>query len=228
VVDYGKTYLVRIVNAAMNAELFFAIANHSLTVVGMDGNYLKPILSDYLVMRPRQTMDVLLTANQSLSHYYVAIRQYDSAKPDITDYDKTNATAILMYNGNYTAPNYPTYPSGTLPSYEDFRSADRFLDRLRSLATTDHPVNAPLNVTTKMYITVSMNQIICPNGSCDGINGNRLSSSLNNISFVNPTTDVLQAYYRCIYIYILTLHSSLFNFLFLLIMYSLLQNMAGT
>jgi laccase len=210
VVDYGKTYLVRIVNAAMNAELFFAIANHNLTVVGMDGNYVKPILSDYLVMSPGQTMDVLLTANQSLSHYYVAIRQYDSARPDVTNYDKTNATAILMYNGNYTAPNYPTYPSSTLPSYEDFRSADRFLDRLRSLATTDHPVNVPLNVTTKMYITVSMNQIICPNGSCAGINGNRLSSSLNNISFVNPTTDVLQAYYR--YIYILTLHSSIFFF----------------
>ncbi|XP_059453483.1 laccase-14-like [Corylus avellana] len=195
VVDYEKTYLVRIVNAAMNAELFFGIANHSLTVVGMDGNYVKPILSDYLVLSPGQTMDVLLTTNQSLSHYYVAIRQYDSARPDVTNYDQTNATAILMYSGNYTAPNYPTYPS-TLPSYEDFRSADRFLDRLRSLASTDHPVNVPLNVTTKMYITVSMNQILCPNESCAGINGNKLSSSLNNISFVNPTTDVLQAYYR--------------------------------
>lgn len=195
-VDYGKTYLVRIVNAAMNAELFFAIANHSLTVVGMDGNYVKPIITDYLVISPGQTMDVLLTANQSsLSHYYVATRQYDSARPDVTNYDQTNATAILMYSGNYTAPDYPIFPS-SLPSYEDFRAADRFLDRLRSLASKDHPVNVPLNVTTKMFITVSMNQILCPNESCDGIDGNRLSSSLNNISFVNPSTDILLAYYR--------------------------------
>ncbi|GLT69264.1 hypothetical protein SLA2020_414270 [Shorea laevis] len=195
-VDYGKTYLVRIVNAAMNAELFFAIANHSLTVVGMDGNYVKPIITDYLVISPGQTMNVLLTANQSSSsHYYVATRQYDSARPDVTNYDQTNATAILMYSGNYTAPDYPIFPS-SLPSYEDFRAADRFLDRLRSLASKDHPVNVPLNVTTKMFITVSMNQILCPNESCDGIDGNRLSSSLNNISFVNPSTDILLAYYR--------------------------------
>jgi laccase len=219
VVDYGKRYLVRIVNAAMNAELFFAIANHSLTVVGMDGNYVKPILTDYLVISPGQTMDVLLTTNQSLSHYYIAIRQYDTARQSLTNYDQTNATAILMYSGNYTTPDYPTYPF-TLPSYMDTRSANIFLDRLRSLASTDHPVNVPLNVTTKMYIIVSMNQILCPNASCDGINGNRLASSLNNVSFVNPTTDVLQAYYGYIYS-----HSPLFNFLFLFIMYSLFQNM---
>ncbi|KAM4131172.1 hypothetical protein ACJW30_01G157900 [Castanea mollissima] len=195
VVDYGKTYLVRIVNAAMNAELFFAIANHSLTVVGMDGNYVKPIIADYIMISPGQTMNVLLTANQSLSHYYIETRQYDSARPDVTDYDQTNATAILMYSGNYTAPDSPFSPS-LLPSYEDFRSADRFLDRLRSLASKEHPVNVPLNVTTKMYITVSMNQLLCPNASCDGIDGNRLTSSLNNISFVNPSTDILLAYYR--------------------------------
>ncbi|KAE8056014.1 hypothetical protein FH972_012817 [Carpinus fangiana] len=138
VVDYGKAYLVRIVNATMDTELFFGIANHSLTVVGMDENYEKPILSDYLVMSLGQTMDVLVTTNQSLSHYYVAIRQYDSVRPDVTNYNQTNATTILMYNGNYTTPDHPTYPS-TLPSYEDFRSDDRFLDRLRSLASTDHP-----------------------------------------------------------------------------------------
>nr|XP_023870496.1 laccase-14-like [Quercus suber] len=195
VVDYGKTYLVRIVNAAMNAELYFAIANHSLTVVGMDGNYVKPIISDYIMISPGQTMNVLLTANQSLSHYYIETRQYDTARPDVTDYDQTNVTAILMYSGNYTAPDSPLFPS-SLPSYEDSLSANRFLDRLRSLASKEHPVNVPVNVTTKMYITVSMNQLLCPNASCDGIDGNRLVSSLNNISFENPSTDILLAYYR--------------------------------
>ncbi|XP_030952101.1 laccase-15-like [Quercus lobata] len=195
VVDYGKTYLIRIVNAAMNAELYFAIANHSLTVVGMDGNYVKPIIADYIMVSPGQTMNVLLTANQSLSHYYIETRQYDTARPDVTDYDQTNATAILMYSGNYTAPDSPFIPY-LLPSYEDSLSANRFLDRLRSLASKEHPVDVPLNVTVKMYITVSMNQLLCPNASCDGIDGNRLVSSLNNISFENPSTDILLAYYR--------------------------------
>jgi len=34
IVDYGKTYLLRIINAVMDEELFFAIENHKLTVVG--------------------------------------------------------------------------------------------------------------------------------------------------------------------------------------------------
>ncbi|KAH9295218.1 hypothetical protein KI387_038806, partial [Taxus chinensis] len=32
----GKTYLLRIINAALNDELFFAIANHTVTVVEAD------------------------------------------------------------------------------------------------------------------------------------------------------------------------------------------------
>jgi laccase len=195
VVDYGKTYLVRIVNAAMNAQLFFAIANHNLTVVGMDGNYIKPVVRDYLMICSGQTMDVLLTTNQSLSHYYVAIRQYHDGMPQFQLYDKTNATAILMYSGNYTAPEYPIFPS-TLPSNMALTAANRFLVGLRSLGSKDHPVNVPLNITTKMYITIAMNQFLCPNASCSAVDGNKLASSLNNISFLNPSTDILLAYYR--------------------------------
>ncbi|PKI62386.1 hypothetical protein CRG98_017192 [Punica granatum] len=196
VVDYGKTYLVRLVNAAMNAELFLAIADHSLTVVGIDGNYVKPFVTGYIMISPGQTMDVLLTANQTLGHYYIVAHQYDTARPDVTDYDQTNASAILIYSGNYTAPGSPIYPS-QLPYYESLVAADAFLDRLRSLADEQHPVNVPVNITTQMYITVSMNQILCPNQTCAGINGNRLASSMNNISFLNPDIDVLQAYYGC-------------------------------
>ena len=34
------------------------------------------------------------------------------------------------------------------------------------------------------------------NNSCEGTNGMRLASSMNNISFVQPSVDVLLAYYR--------------------------------
>lgn len=37
IVDYGKTYLLRVINAIMNIEMFFAVAQHNLTVVGRDG-----------------------------------------------------------------------------------------------------------------------------------------------------------------------------------------------
>uniref|UniRef100_A0A2N9EJB1 Laccase n=1 Tax=Fagus sylvatica TaxID=28930 RepID=A0A2N9EJB1_FAGSY len=192
VVDYGKTYLLRLVNAAMNAELYFAIAQHNLTVVGLDGSYVKPVVTDFVMITPGQTMDMLVTAKQHLGRYYVAARQYDSVRPDVTDYDQTNATAILEYGGNYTHSDTPIFPS-TLPTYEDFVSALTFTNRLRSLANQDHPVNVPKNITTRMYITASMNTVTF---DYEGTTRSGLASSLNNVSWVNPSTDVLLAYYR--------------------------------
>ncbi|PQM33409.1 laccase-15 [Prunus yedoensis var. nudiflora] len=37
-VDQNKTYLLRIVNSAVNTIFFFSIPNHNLTVVGVDGS----------------------------------------------------------------------------------------------------------------------------------------------------------------------------------------------
>ncbi|KAG6625912.1 putative laccase-9 [Carya illinoinensis] len=192
-VDHGKTYLLRLVNAAMNAELYFAIAQHVLTVVGLDGSYLKPVVTEYVMISPGQTMDILVTANQTrLGRYYMAARQFDSVRPDDTDYDHINVTAILEYRGNYTPTSTPIFPS-SLPTYQDIKSAIYFTDRLRSLADQDHPVNVPKNITTMMYISVSMNSITF---DYEGTSQSSLSSSLNNVSWVNPTTDVLLAYYR--------------------------------
>ena len=62
----------------MNVELYFAIAQHNLTVVGLDGSYLKPIVTDFVMISSGQTMDILVTAKQPLGRYYMAARQYDS------------------------------------------------------------------------------------------------------------------------------------------------------
>ncbi|KAK9943697.1 hypothetical protein M0R45_009298 [Rubus argutus] len=192
-VEYGKTYLLRMVNAAMNAELYFAIAEHSLIVVGMDGSYVKPIVTDFIMICPGQTMDMLVTANQSHGRFYMAARQYDSVRPDVTDYDTSNVTAILEYKGDYTPPAQPIFPS-KLPTYEDLMSAVYFSSRIKSLANSDHPIDVPVNITTRMYITAEMNTITFVNDTGDERSG--LGSSLNNVSWVNPSTDVLLAYYR--------------------------------
>ncbi|PRQ22634.1 putative cupredoxin [Rosa chinensis] len=113
-VDYGKTYLLRIVNANINAEHFFAVAEHNLTVVGLDGAYIKPIDTTYIVISAGQAMDVLLKANQSPGQYYIAARQYSSEDPEVTGFDHANVTAILEYRGNYTYQASPSFPT-TLP-----------------------------------------------------------------------------------------------------------------
>ncbi|KAB1200094.1 Laccase-21 [Morella rubra] len=137
-------------------------------------------------------MDILLTANQPLGRYYMAARQYDSLDPDVTDYDKTNVTAILEYRGNYTPSSNPLFPS-SLPTYEDFDSAINFTKRLRSLARKEHPVNIPKNITTRMYITASANNAVF---DYEGTSETVIAASLNNVSWVNPSTDILLAYYR--------------------------------
>ncbi|KAL6184636.1 hypothetical protein ACLB2K_046036 [Fragaria x ananassa] len=192
-VDYGKTYLLRIVNANMNAEHFFAVAEHNLTVVGLDGSYVKPIETSYIVISTGQVMDVLLKANRSPGQYYMAARQYSSEDPEVTGFDHVNVTAILEYRSNYTYQTSPSFPT-TLPMYLDYSAAIKFTNRIRSLATPIYPVDVPLNVTTKMFITASMNYLTCTHPGCETTE--QISSSLNNVSWMNPTSDVLQAYYR--------------------------------
>ncbi|KAK2978611.1 hypothetical protein RJ640_006730 [Escallonia rubra] len=189
VVDYGKTYLLRVINAILNEEMFLAVANHTLTVVGMDGAYIKPLKTSYIMITPGQTMDVLVTANQSPSHYYLAARAYAGLV-----YDNTTTTAIFRYNGSYTAPKTPALPN--LPNYTDTDAATNFTTHFKALASKEHPIDVPKSVDKRIIITISINTIACANNSCDGPNNSRLASSLNNISFVTPEIDILQAYYR--------------------------------
>jgi len=174
----------------MNEEMFFGIAKHKLTVVAQDGAYIKPITTSYIMITPGQTMDILLTANQAASYYYIAATPFfDSGAP----FDSSNTSAILEYTGTYTPPTSPPYP--TLPNATDKDAADNFTTRIRSLASPEHPVDIPQTITKRITITVSVNQILCANASCGGPDGNRLAASLNNISFSTPSIDFLQAYY---------------------------------
>ncbi|KAH7840091.1 hypothetical protein Vadar_012473 [Vaccinium darrowii] len=56
----GKTYLLRLINAALNDELFFRISYHSLTVVEADAIYIQPFQTETLLIAPGQTTNVLL------------------------------------------------------------------------------------------------------------------------------------------------------------------------
>lgn len=188
-VDQNKTYLLRIVNAAMNSILFFSVANHNLTVVAADAAYTKPISTPYITISPGQTMDALLFTDQQPGHYYMAARAYSS---DVAvSFDNTTTTAIVEYkNGNGKTP--PLFPY--LPYYNDTNAAFGFFNSLKSLAIGAKGV--PKTITTRIVSTVSVNTFPCPgNQTCQGPNGTRLAASMNNISFVNPEVDILQAYY---------------------------------
>ncbi|KAH6755686.1 laccase 14 [Perilla frutescens var. hirtella] len=188
-VEYGKTYLLRMINAVMNNIMFFKIANHNITVVGSDGAYTKPLTSDYIAISPGQTIDFLLEANQNPNHYYMASRVHAVAGTS----SNFTTTAIVEYTGNYTATPSPLLP--TLPASDDTVSSDSFTGRLRSLASREHPIDVPQKVDKNFLFTLSINTFACPN--CTGpIPGQRLKASMNNITFVQPRIDILQAYYN--------------------------------
>ena len=193
-------------NAAVQNILFFAVANHTLTVVGSDGSYTKPFRTAYVTIPPGQTMDLLFTADQNPNHrYYMAVRVYATTRPVATDI--TTATATITYtagsnsSSSAAASLAPSFPD--LPLYNDTAASVRSsASRLRSLADKNYPVEVPLNVTNPLFFTISMNTFPCSSSnasnvsSCEGPNGTSLAASVNNISFVNPTSiDILEAYY---------------------------------
>ncbi|KAI9201768.1 hypothetical protein LWI28_028958 [Acer negundo] len=150
-VDQGKTYLLRLINTAVEDILFFAIANHQLTVVGTNSSYTKPFKTDYITISPGQTIDVLLETNQPPSHYYMAARVYSSAKG--VDFDNTTTMALLQYNigkKSTTLASNPPFPY--LPFYNDTKASVNFTGKLRSLANEDHQIHVPVNISSKLIL----------------------------------------------------------------------------
>ncbi|KAK4385281.1 Laccase-12 [Sesamum angolense] len=194
-VDSGETNLLRVVNSALNQQLFFKVANHKLTVVGADASYVKPFTTLVLMLGPGQTTDVLITADQPPTRYYIAARAYASAQG--APFDNTTTTAILEYKsapcpakGATIKPFMPT-----MPAFNDTATATSFTTSFRS----PRQVPVPTNIDHNLFFTVGLGLNNCPPGasrsSCQGPNGTRFTASMNNVSFVLPSNfSLLQAH----------------------------------
>ncbi|XP_004500522.2 laccase-12-like [Cicer arietinum] len=189
-IRYGETNLIRVINAALNQPLFFKIANHKLTVVGADASYLKPFTTNVLMLGPGQTTDVLITANQPISRYYIAASAYQSAQN--AAFDNTTTTAILQYyNSTKTKPIMPS-----LPSFNDTNTVTKFSKRFKSLKK----VEVSNVIDENLLFTIGLGLQGCPKNfrerRCQGPNGSRLTASMNNVSFTLPNNlSILQAHY---------------------------------
>jgi len=178
------------VNAVMDEELFFAIAEHKLVVVATDGSYTKPFETSYIMITPGQTMDVLVKATQPSGTYFMAARSYSSAFG--AGFDNTTTTAIFQYYpSHHSKPILPI-----LPPHNATAAATEFTKKLRSLGAKSNPIGLPLQIDTHLMFTISVNLLNCTKGTlCTGPLGKRFAASMNNISFVTPTIDLLRAYY---------------------------------
>ncbi|KAL5991562.1 Laccase-4 [Asimina triloba] len=185
-VDPGKTYLLRIINAALNEELFFKVAGHKLTVVEVDAVYVKPFKIETILVAPGQTTNVLLAADQSSGQYLATASVFlDTA---IVAVDNNSATAVVHYSGTLsTTSTVLTIPPSRLAT----PVANNFTAALRSLNSQTFPANVPQTVDHSLFFTVGMG--INPCSTCN--NGSRIVAAINNVTFVMPTTAALQAHY---------------------------------
>lgn len=195
-VEPGETILLRVINSALNQELYFSIANHRMTVVGTDAAYTKPFTTGVLMIGPGQTINVLVTADQPPGCYYMAARAYQTAMN--AAFDNTTTTAILEYKSasccNGRQSSRPILPA--LPAFNDTATATTFTARFRGLSQ----VNVFKDVDVSLYFIVGLGLINCTNPNsprCQGPNGTRFAASMNNVSFVLPRrTSLMQAYYQ--------------------------------
>ncbi|KAG6403563.1 hypothetical protein SASPL_135788 [Salvia splendens] len=189
-VNPGDTVMLRVINAALNQELFFSVANHKLTVVGSDATYNKPFTTDVIMVGPGQTTNVVLKADQPPAHYYMAARAYQSAQN--ATFDNTTTTAILHYKTASAATN-PVLPR--LPAFNDTATVTAFSSQLRSVRAL---VKVPTQIDENLFFTVGLGLINCnPGPRCQGHNNTRFAASMNNVSFVLPrTVSLMQAYYQ--------------------------------
>ncbi|KAJ4849170.1 Laccase-17 [Turnera subulata] len=193
----GRTYLLRLINAALNDELFFSIANHTLTVVEADAIYVKPFKTNIVLITPGQTTNVLLKAKAKAPNatFLMAARPYATGP---ASFDNTTTAAILEYehlsastSKNKNKNNKLPLLKPSLPVFNDTTLATKFVSKIRSLASAKFPAKVPQKVDRKFFFTVGLG--ILPCAQC--ANNTRVAASINNVSFVQPTTALLQAHF---------------------------------
>ncbi|WRX32562.1 Multicopper oxidase [Theobroma cacao] len=195
----GKTYLLRLINAALNNELFFSVANHTLTVVDFDAIYVKPFETETLLITPGQTTNVLLKTKPS----YPSATFFMTARPYVTGqgtFDNSTVAGILEYelppdSFHSSIKMLPLFEP-ILPALNDTSFATNFANKLRSLASAQYPANVPQKVDKHFFFAVGLGTSPCQqNRTCQGPNGTKMAASVNNVSFAMPTTALLQAHF---------------------------------
>ncbi|KAJ9146684.1 hypothetical protein P3X46_028919 [Hevea brasiliensis] len=192
-----KTYLLRVINAALDDDLFFTIANHSFTVVEADANYVKPFETELLLISPGQTTNVLLKTKPIApsAKFFILARPYSTSLGPI---DNTTVAGILEYKTCSHSSKSKRLPviRPPLPPINATNVAANYSSRLRRLVNAQFPVNVPQKVDKNFYFTVGLGTTPCPqNQTCQGPNGTKFAASVNNNSFVFPSKAILQSYY---------------------------------
>ncbi|CAN4100983.1 unnamed protein product [Withania somnifera] len=170
-VKSGKTYMLRIINAALNDDLFFRIANHTMTIVEADASYVKPFETDTILITPGQTTNVLLKThyNPQQTTFVMAARPYFTGQGT---FDNSTIAGFLIYDNHHYLPSsnnisIKNLPIPTLPPINATSFVANFTNKFRALASAKFPANVPRNVDKHFFFTVGLGSNPCPkNQTC--------------------------------------------------------------
>ncbi|XP_028783336.1 monocopper oxidase-like protein SKU5 [Neltuma alba] len=178
-VTQGKTYLLRISNVGTKWSFNFRIQNHTMVVVETEGSYVSQMELDSLDVHVGQSYSVLVTANQSVSDYYMVASPKLHNPSDITS---LVGIAVLHYE-NSTTPAKGSLPTGPDPFDLQFsiNQAKSIRWNLTAGAARPNP-QGTFNVTN---VTISQTFIL--KASTSDINGS-LHYTVNNVSYLTPDT----------------------------------------
>lgn len=201
-VERGKTYLLRLINAALMS----------------DANYVNPYTTDIIAIAPGETVDALLVTDAPPGRYYmVALASQPSiANPPVpktvtrgTSNDPNNGVAghgSRSYDEgdeeaaskNTDAPSAPE-----MPSLHDMAPSYYFHGNLTSsLRSQQHRRSVPAHVDERLIVPLSVGSV-CRHGqsSCkrSGCIESIIVVTMNNVSFQIPdaaTVPLLEAHYH--------------------------------
>ncbi|XP_040248974.1 laccase-19 isoform X2 [Aegilops tauschii subsp. strangulata] len=204
-VEPGKTYLLRLVNAALFSEYYFKVAGHKLTVVGADASYLRPFTTEVVAVAAGETIDVLMVADAPPCRYYMAALANQPPVPD-PQIPVFISRGVVQYNNipsdaqNCTEKS-PLMPE--MPDQHDTITTFYFHGNLTGLQQPGggHPLLPQVRgrVDERLFLTLGKGSMCTHNKtSCKrgGSNESFEVAYINNVSFHLPeTTAVLEARY---------------------------------
>ncbi|OEL21560.1 Laccase-15 [Dichanthelium oligosanthes] len=220
-VEPGKTYLLRIINAALFSEYFLKIAGHRFTVVASDANYVSPYTTDIIVIAPGETVDALVVADAPPGKYYMVALPNQAPLPDtqtpepatrgMVQYNNNNnrgagngATALRSRNhiegggGGDPSPTGDVPVAPVMPDQHDVVLSFYFHSNLTSLRHPRHPTPpVPIRVDEHLFITLGLGSVCRRGQYCNRTKENEavLVATMNNVSFQLPTTPLLESHY---------------------------------
>ena len=188
-VTAGKTYLVRIINAAVDFQMFVGFANHNLTVVELDAEYAQPYVTQTVVSAPGKTTNVLSRpGSRPILHLGVRLLSGEH-----------NTCPIPEDRGHCRPPQLGReHHSLVFPRNAQTPRTQRHLVRVRIHQVPSRPTLVPglllQTVDEDLFFTISYATQPCSTCSFPNFSGIRIAASINNVTFKDPTVSLLQAY----------------------------------